>query len=742
MKRLLFTITVLCFAFATFGQSGLVDLFVKLTTPSGEPIKYTKVSIVDKSDNQTYIGVTDSKGTVRFDAFRLRSYEINIEGKTGTETLTIPARGMNFVTKTIVYTPSILQDKSAPPDTIVQQNGRNAAPTQVNALVVIQLSNLANRRLHGEKLRLYCASNHTVYVAETDAAGEAKFLVPNGKSYQLGIHSFDNFQIFNIPAKGGIGMVMPVQFEETDITETLENDTIMQQLSVNVKPTTMRALVDVTIRDLNGNLLETEDIYCNVENSSKVYTAITDNRGNAKLMLPKGDNYILSFKYERNIDLLEYPMSPSFHTTKIQYSYIGSQVVEEHYKNAKRNENGFKNEFLESKVTKIGFDRDLFEKTDFGYQINFDDNTISTPLFANNNMYVGSGYYNTEFYSFEAESGNYRWGLRLSDNGPSSAVYSDGVIIMNTESCTLYAVDAYAGNLLWSKWLGPYLYSTPTVAAGKVIAVYPDDLILPFVKYEGKFVLVAFDIKTGEVVWQNRINEEVLAAPVFYEDAVYVTTLKGTLYQFNEQNGELIAEVADAKAISPPTVFDDKLYVSTRHGDEQLVTLYNRNGLKKIKDLQQLKGKLFFDDPYEFNILKLMNHNGSRITHYKGKNYNVMNNCLICSEPETGNILWKRCIDNEQNEDAENLTAMPVVTNGYVIVPALDGQIHIFDAEYGNFVKKYSIGSQMFSQPVVHNGWIYSGSNNGKVQSVDTGMNQLTGWSMWSLNEAHNPVIK
>jgi len=742
MKKLMLLICIQLFAFAAFSQNGLIDLFVKLTDTEGKPIKYLKVTVVDKTDNETYSGVSDTKGMVRFDGFRGRSYDITVEGKDGVETVTIPERGMNFITKTISFEPSVELSENAPPDTVVQKLDRTAAPTQVNALIVVQLSNLANKRLYAEKIRLYSAANRTVYVAVTDAAGEAKFLVPNGKSYQLGVHEFDNFQSFSVPAKGGMGMVIPIQFEETKVNETLANDTVRQQLSVNVKPTTARVLVDVTIRDLSGKLLENEDVYCNVENETKVYLAKTDSKGNAKLLLPKGLNYVLSFKYERNIDLLEYPMSPSFHTTKIEYSYIGSQVVEEHYATAERDKNGFKTEFLESKVTKIGFDRDLFEKTEYGYRINFGDKTISTPLFANNAMYVGSGYYDTEFYSFDAESGDYRWGLRLSDNGPSSAVFSDGVILMNTESCTLYAVDAFAGNLLWSKWLGPYLYSTPTVANGKVIAVYPDDLVLPFAKYSGKFVLVAFDLKTGNVVWQNRINEEILGAAVFYEDAVYVTSLSGALYQFNEKTGEKIAEVADANAVSPPTVFDNNLYVAVRKGDAQTICLFNRNGLAKQNEFSTLTGKTFFANPYEYNILKLMNHTGSRIAHYKGKNYNVMNNCLICSDPTSGKILWKRCIESDVSEDTENLTSMPVLVNGYAIVSTQSGEIHIFEANYGDLVKKYSIGAEMFSQPVVHNGWIYSGSNNGKVNSVNTGMKELTGWTMWSLNAAHNPVVK
>jgi hypothetical protein len=55
----------------------------------------------------------------------------------------------------------------------------------------------------------------------------------------------------------------------------------------------------------------------------------------------------------------------------------------------------------------------------------------------------------------------------------TAAACQEGVIIFNTESCTIFALDAGTGKQLWSLWLGDPLTNTPTIANGKVFTAYP-----------------------------------------------------------------------------------------------------------------------------------------------------------------------------------------------------------------------------------------------------------------------------
>src|SRR5207249_6931834 len=78
-----------------------------------------------------------------------------------------------------------------------------------------------------------------------------------------------------------------------------------------------------------------------------------------------------------------------------------------------------------------------------------------------------------EFYCFDATTGALKWAINLDDDGPTAAVCDNSVCVFNTESCTLFAVDADTGKHLWSHWLGDPLTSTPTIANGVVFTSYP-----------------------------------------------------------------------------------------------------------------------------------------------------------------------------------------------------------------------------------------------------------------------------
>ena len=97
-------------------------------------------------------------------------------------------------------------------------------------------------------------------------------------------------------------------------------------------------------------------------------------------------------------------------------------------------------------------------------------------------------------------------------------------------------IDGKTGELAWSKWLGPEIHSTPTVANGKVYAVYPTEL-RSFTKGTSPYAVICFELKTGNVLWQNWIDSEPLGSPVLSGTSIYITTSRGNLHQFDNSSG-------------------------------------------------------------------------------------------------------------------------------------------------------------------------------------------------------------
>ena len=154
----------------------------------------------------------------------------------------------------------------------------------------------------------------------------------------------------------------------------------------------------------------------------------------------------------------------------------------------------------------------------------------------------------------DAVSGETRWALRVSDDGPTAAVASDGVVAFNTESCTLFVVDAVRGRPLWSRWLGDPLMSQPAIGDGKVFMAFPSP--------QGHR-LVAFTLRTGEEQWRVPLAADIISAPVLHGDSVYSATFNGMLYRHRAADGGL-AWREDYRATSAPWLYGNEVFVSHR----------------------------------------------------------------------------------------------------------------------------------------------------------------------------------
>ncbi len=250
-------------------------------------------------------------------------------------------------------------------------------------------------------------------------------------------------------------------------------------------------------------------------------------------------------------------------------------------------------DFSPGHVKKLEFDSELIKKTQSGFTIQMPSETaVATPAVQNGRLYVSGGFSCEEFYCFDAKNGELIWGVELDDDGASAPVVDGDAIIFNTESCTIFALDAADGKLRWAHWLGDPLMSVPTVSGGRVFTTYPventdsisesqaptdepQQVGVGETEEEGdaserddepaapSHVLICFDVNNGNVLWQRWIDTECMSAPVVVDNRLLVTTLSGTLYEFNPADGQLLA-ARQLRATSAPVVVGRYLYFTRR----------------------------------------------------------------------------------------------------------------------------------------------------------------------------------
>jgi outer membrane protein assembly factor BamB len=433
--------------------------------------------------------------------------------------------------------------------------------------------------------------------------------------------------------------------------------------------------------------------------------------------------------------------------------------------------------FREGKVTPRQLDDKAITSTKEGFTIKLPSGApIPTPTVYKGKLYVSGGFHSKEYYCFDAESGKLVWAVNLDDDGPTSSVCEDGVVLFNTESCTIFALDAETGKQLWSLFLGDPLTSTPTVANGKVFTSYP-------ARNGGEkqppcsHVLAAFELKTGKILWQKWIDSDVMSAPVAVDKELYATSFAGTVYKLNQEDGKLVSAVK-SRATSAPVVVGNSVYQTRRTDDgkgrvEEAVTVGEKDQLdkqkdgekklaeyldSKVQDKSQLKGSASAldagngfaggapqaanplaakDNIGQSNVSSMQAFQGSRILHYRDNNFNCMGDEIICTDPATGKRKWGVKLEGDLKKEGGFLASPPAAAGGKLFLTTLNGEILQVDPADGKISERYKVGSPIRFQPAIEGGEIYVGTQDGKVICIHAGDKKFTGWPCWGGNPAH-----
>ncbi|MEZ4315874.1 MAG: PQQ-binding-like beta-propeller repeat protein [Myxococcota bacterium] len=388
---------------------------------------------------------------------------------------------------------------------------------------------------------------------------------------------------------------------------------------------------------------------------------------------------------------------------------------------------------------------------------------ITTPVVHADVVLASGGFHGEQVYAYAHGSGAPLWGLDLSDDGPSTSACEDGVCVFNTESCTVFAVDVRSGELLWSYYLGDPQMSAPSVSRGLAYTSYP-----AWGPSGATHVLAAFDLHTGMLRWQTWLDGDVMSAPVIADGELFVTTFAGTVARLDPDTGAVKGAWA-AKATSAPVVMGDAVWFSRRvEGRDGVMEALAGAGASGVDPLLVARPAPWLDArvqsrtsmyaegmaldagngfgmgaPIEAgaenamalvgrsSVSMLQSFQGSRPLPWKGLQISTMGDEIVGVDILTGVPRWTHVLPGNVSTSGGSLGTAPLAAGEHVLVGTLEGEILVLDPEDGRLVKTYGIGHPVRSQPVVHDGWIYVGTTDGRLIGVDTGDPSITGWSQW-----------
>ncbi len=566
------------FLFAQAG--GYSTLYLNVTDSADHPVAFTDVWLIDATTSAEQEGITDHKGKVHFRVDHGSTYYILFDKSKKHSEVAVPSYGSLVITRALVYQPPASRATPLAMDTLDQSVGANARAGRSEALFVLKLKGQNKAPIANYPVVLTSTTYRRVYRTTTDRSGNARFLIKPNSKYLIGLEDWADYSSFNFPDYPGGKLTKTLTFEPTNVEEQMRNDTVRQTIGTDDGPTSARFLVTVQVRNYENAPLAGEELIFDVDSSQRVYLVTTDEQGIGRALLPKQYVYDVHLKYESYLARYDFRDKRGFGRVEIQCRYRGSEAIENYMAQVPRDENGIPLSFQPGMVeTKVPENLIKVKETKNGFDINLSNaNGVSTPGVVEDRLFISHGIYSNLFHCLNAHTGEHYWTVALSEGGASAVACENGVVLVNTESCTLYALDVQSGRMLWSHWLSPYLWTTPSVYDGLVYTVYANDASsYGFGKGDIKgFVMACFDLKNGAVKWQKNIANEGMGAPVIAGNLVYMAARGGELHRFNRLDGSS-ATMANLKLTAPPTVVGNRVFAMQQHpskaNQEQVVVL-------------------------------------------------------------------------------------------------------------------------------------------------------------------------
>jgi outer membrane protein assembly factor BamB len=714
---------VLLFAFVCLGSMSVFaqdNYTLKLKTTQGHPMPNIEVTAVNGTD--VVKGKTDNTGAVTLVLTQVGTYSLSYLEMENFGTYEVKEGFRGSLTKTVTYDPKgvfaepVTADRSKTQFTEVSPMALKGKPNTLE--VIVHVKNNDRAYLPHIPVIMVDVANGIKYSSESNATNT---------NMEIDLGGVEALRVYKTPGNAGGTAEMVVFYEATKLKEVAKGDTIIQSQITQTNGTTTHLLFTLTLLNFSGEKLVGEPVYLAAEDKSRVYEGITDGAGVCKFMLLKGTNYIMNFRYEDGVHLIDVSKKQGFGSASVTRRYRGSAAIEQMLAERHFNERGFVVNHEMTPIRKIGQPANYVKKTATGYELEFESSgPVGTPTVVGNKLYTQQGYYSPNYYCLTAATGQFVWGVELGEAGISPVVHQSGVLLLNTESCTLYAIDANTGELLWSKWLAGYLYTTPSSDEKSVFVVYENG----GVNSNGDSrVMASFDLRTGKVNWMSWLDNEAIACPVVAGNEVHVSSLSGRYYVFNKENGTRKEADASIKAVSSPTVTATEIFVTaTVNGAERLIVLDRVTLRKKREYKTNLTPALVTE---QSGLQEKMNFNGAHPIVYKNEIVVLLEADRISAfDAQSEKLMWQKDLSTTNNQ-------VPIIADGKIVVAGTNGKLIGFDLYTGNETVLVETEGRIDGQPIVRNGIIYIAV--GGILKAIRSLKDIE-WEQWNKDPGHNLV--
>ncbi len=243
------------------------------------------------------------------------------------------------------------------------------------------------------------------------------------------------------------------------------------------------------------------------------------------------------------------------------------------------------------------------------------------------------------------------------------------------------------------------------------------DSIVYFVSDE-QSIAYALNSATGEIIWQYDVVDDVDDAVTYYEGKIYIAA--DSAWCLDALTGQRIwayGGTAGSRISGTPAVGNGVAYLTSVIGNKSKVCALDTETGAEI---------WIADIPYYFESCITLHGNRLYVATWQGP--------LYALDALSGDIIW-----TNTDTDGGYWDSSPVIYDGVIYIGGDDGYIHSFDTEDGSLiwmtkVHQYSHIWGVEPTPAIRNGKVFIGcSFYGSVYGAVCGYDMQTGDNLWSI---------
>lgn len=326
MKNLLILLGLLLFTPIVSAQTRL-DFTLHVIDNHSKPVAGISVTLIETSSKKRINSRTNKEGVVAFQINYGDEWALNVGEMKNCGYIEVPESGITEETKTITYDLKHYNRINRPfvdrsTFHFVTENQiklKDLNYTKAQALVSLTILKENGSPLTNFPVNLTCFKLGKIFLGKTNTKGVANFIVPTKNDYEVDIDNVESVQYVDVVQSGVYAL--ETTYQPTYVVENDVNDTIVQKLTNESNGTSSRVFLKLRVDKKEGKDLLNEDVYLQMLKSNKVYKAKTNAKGEAYFLLPNKRKYMVHFRYQKDVDVLNYKDMQGISSAEASFTY-------------------------------------------------------------------------------------------------------------------------------------------------------------------------------------------------------------------------------------------------------------------------------------------------------------------------------------------------------------------------------------------------------------------------------------